>query len=159
MAARSIINRPSAMPNFPGDRGTYTLILWLAAPAHLTIGQLGSFDFPAGWYAYVGSAFGAGGLRGRLKHHLTPVSKPHWHIDYLRAVAPLREIWWLATETRYEHTWADALRALPGAVVPAPRFGASDCRCPSHLISFNDAPDSHTLAETSGMRLQRQVFD
>lgn len=126
---------------FPPDKGTYTLILRLDAPANLTIGKLGAFDFPAGWYAYVGSAFGSGGLRGRLKHHLAPVRKPHWHIDYLRTAATVREVWCIASETRYEHTWAAALRAMPGATIPAPRFGASDCKCPSHLIHFAGHPD------------------
>ena len=94
-------------------KGTYILILYLALPCSLTIGKLGTFDFPGGWYAYVGSAFGSGGLRGRLKHHLAPVTNPHWHIDYLRAAAPVREVWYFAGETPYEHKWATALSLCP----------------------------------------------
>lgn len=146
------------MLNFPRDKGTYVLILRLDAPAHLTIGRLGAFDFPAGCYAYIGSAFGVGGLRGRLQHHLSPISRPHWHIDYLRAVASVREIWWFASTTRYEHNWADTLRALPGAMLPAPRFGASDCGCASHLIGFGDVPDIQALAEKSGIHLHQQAI-
>lgn len=127
--------------HFPPDKGTYILILRLDAPAHLTIGKRGAFDFPAGCYAYVGSAFGAGGLRGRLKHHLAPVTKPHWHIDYLRAAATVREVWWVASPTRYEHHWAAALIAQPKATIPVSRFGASDCQCTAHLIFFPTAPN------------------
>jgi Uri superfamily endonuclease len=122
------------MTMFPPDKGTYILILHLDEPTRLQIGRLGAFDFAPGWYAYVGSAFGPGGLRGRLKHHLAPVTKPHWHIDYLRAAAPVREVWYSASETRYEHRWADMLLAHPGATVPVPRFGASDCTCAAHLV-------------------------
>lgn len=121
-------------------RGTYILILRLASPAELTIGRLGSFSFAAGWYAYVGSAFGAGGLRGRLKHHLSSQHRMHWHIDYLAQPAPINAIWYLASETCYEHQWAAVLATLPNASIPVQRFGASDCKCPSHLFYFATEP-------------------
>lgn len=130
----------------PG-KGTYVLILRLTGPVSLTIGRLGQFDFPAGWYAYVGSALGAGGLGGRLKHHLAPAQRPHWHIDYLRQAATLEAVWYLASKRALEHDWASALQALPGATVPAPRFGASDCRCAAHLIRFPDRPDLAAFRE------------
>ena len=136
---------PIAFPK--QGKGTYVLILRLTEPVTLTIGRLGSFDFPAGWYGYVGSALGAGGLRGRLKHHLNPVRRPHWHIDYLRQAATLETIWYLASEGVLEHAWASALQALPGATVPAPRFGASDCRCAAHLIQLPDRPDLDAFRE------------
>ncbi len=34
------------------------------------MGRLGRFDIIPGYYAYVGSAFGSGGLPARLGHHL-----------------------------------------------------------------------------------------
>ena len=45
------------------ETGTYVLLLQLPTDEELTIGKLGTFDFPAGWYTYVGSAFGSGGSR------------------------------------------------------------------------------------------------
>lgn len=142
--------------NFTSGKGTYILILRLSEEAaHIITGKLGAFDFPAGYYAYVGSAFGAGGLRGRLKHHLTPVKKPHWHIDYLRQSATICEIWYVASETRHEHQWADMLRVMHGAGVPAPRFGASDCTCESHLIHFSQMPDFGSFCKVAGLTLQR----
>lgn len=121
-------------------KGTYILVLHLPEAVSLRVGRLGTFALAAGWYAYVGSAFGSGGLRGRLRHHLTPAPRPHWHIDYLRHAAQLVEIWYTASDTPYEHAWAAALRALPGASVPIARFGASDCRCAAHLFSFPTRP-------------------
>lgn len=124
---------------FPeAEKGTYILILRLPTPSRLTIGKRGTFDFAAGWYAYVGSAMGPGGLRGRLNHHLKPVTHPHWHIDYLRQVVQCREVWYVASEEIFEHDWANALRLMPGASVPVPRFGASDCHCETHLIHFRE---------------------
>jgi Uri superfamily endonuclease len=35
----------------------------------------------------------AGGVRGRLAHHMRIAGCPHWHIDYLRRHTTLEEIW------------------------------------------------------------------
>lgn len=124
----------------PTEKGTYVLHLSMDTSAEVTIGKLGTFHLAAGWYAYVGSAFGSGGLRGRLGHHLSAVNRPHWHIDYLRQVAMVVEIWYVVSPVRVEHQWAEVLQNLSGANIPVPRFGASDCKCPSHLFYFEAAP-------------------
>lgn len=133
--------------------GTYILYLRLAEPRHLSIGQLGSFDFPAGWYAYVGSAFGTGGLRGRIQHHLRPVKHPHWHIDSLRAAAPCEHIWFYAGQMPHEHAWAAILETTAGATIPAPRFGASDCKCASHLFHFVTYPNLDEFRGRTGCKV------
>ena len=122
------------------NTGTYVLLLNLPLDETLTIGKLGTFDFPAGWYAYVGSAFGAGGLVGRLKHHLKPVEKPHWHIDYLRQAAQVKEVWLTPGTERREQAWVDVILAIPGAMVLVEGFGASDSTQESHLIYFDVRP-------------------
>lgn len=122
------------------EPGNYVLLLHLPANARLTIGKLGTFVFPAGWYAYVGSAFGAGGLVGRLKHHLQPVDKPHWHIDYLRQAARVEEIWLSPSETQHEQEWVELMLAIPGAMILVEGFGASDSDKESHLIYFDVRP-------------------
>lgn len=121
-------------------RGTYILLLALPASQTVTIGRFGDFALTAGYYAYIGSAFGSGGLMGRLNHHLRVTERPHWHIDYLRRVARLETIWYQESTIRREHDWARLLGALPDATIPIPRFGASDCRCPSHLFFFRESP-------------------
>ncbi len=151
------MNRLCWSANFLPDKGTYILILHLSKPAKLTIGKFGVFDFPAGFYAYVGSAFGSGGLRGRLKHHLSPVTKPHWHIDYLRQAGTICEVWYIISETRHEHQWADALRSMPGASIPAPRFGASDCKCAAHLIRFPEKPELEPFCDEVGFSDEIQL--
>jgi len=121
--------------------GTYALLLHLGASQTVRVGALGTFEFPLGWYLYVGSAHGPGGLAARLaRHQRTGGKRFHWHIDYLRAVATLVEIWTHAGPQRLECAWAAAAAALPGAQVIAPRFGASDCRCATHLLCFDRRP-------------------
>ena len=128
------------MSNETVNTGTYVLLLHLPLDETLTIGKLGTFDFPAGWYAYVGSAFGAGGLVGRLKHHLKPVENPHWHIDYLRQAAQVKEVWLTPGAERREQVWVDVILAIPGAMVLVEGFGASDSTQESHLIYFDVRP-------------------
>lgn len=117
-------------------KGTYILWLYTPSPTMIEIGKLGVFTLPDGLYAYVGSAMGSGGLCGRLKHHLSPICRPHWHIDYLRQVATCKEVWATESNLVLEHEWASLLRRMPGATIPVRRFGASDCRCESHLFHF-----------------------
>jgi Uri superfamily endonuclease len=128
------------------ETGTYVLLLHLPADEQITIGKLGTFDFPAGWYTYVGSAFGSGGLVGRLKYHMKPVEKPHWHIDYLRRSAQLAEIWLSPGTERREEEWVDLLLAIPGATVAADGFGASDTDKESHLAYFDVRPSLEDFA-------------
>jgi len=69
--------------DLPEEKGTYILIARVLQMKRLSIGRLGKFDLVPGFYAYVGSAFGFGGLRARIGHHLESTAEPHWHIDYL----------------------------------------------------------------------------
>ena len=129
------------LPNHPiGDKGTYILILRLKRSQSITVGRLGGRRFPAGYYAYAGSALGPGGLTARLKHHMTIADRPRWHVDYLRRVAGLHAVWMLEMNNRREHQWAGVLGQMTGAK-PVPGFGCSDCRCPAHLFYFKKCPD------------------
>jgi Uri superfamily endonuclease len=122
------------------ESGSYVLILAVPRKILLDVGKLGPMVFKRGWYAYVGSAFGPGGLAARLGRHLEPVQKRHWHIDYLRAEAVLVDIWAAAGLPKREHLWASILMSNPNAGQGVIGFGCSDCRCPSHLIYFAQRP-------------------
>ena len=124
----------------PDQPGTYVLLLDLPHPTAIDIGRLGRFEFPAGRYAYVGSARGPGGLAARVSRHLRSPKLSHWHIDYLRAKADPVEIWYAVGSQRKECAWATALAGLPSATIPVPRFGASDCKCLAHLIHLGESP-------------------
>jgi Uri superfamily endonuclease len=128
--------------NLPGEKGTYVLIAQVSLVKNLKIGSLGKFEIVPGFYAYVGSAFGPGGLRARLGHHLESTAEPHWHIDYLLRVATPIEIWFSTAQRKLERQWAELLESAPGFCVAIPRFGSSDYRRSrvSHLFFSKRRP-------------------
>ena len=152
--------------DLPEDKGTYILIAFVARMKRLEIGSLGAFDIVPGFYAYVGNAFGAGGLRARLGHHLESTGAPHWHIDYLLAVAEPVEVWLSAAKQKLEHRWADLLNDAPNFRVPIPRFGSSDYHRSrsSHLFFSKRKPSFRSFEQQialhfSGMRAERYVLE
>ena len=118
----------------PPSAGTYILEMRLEKRVTIAVGQLGRFTFARGWYLYVGSARGSGGLRGRIAHHLRDVRRPHWHIDYLRRAISIERIFFSPTRRNNECFWTHRLANLTSATYPVGRFGSSDCRCLSHLL-------------------------
>ncbi|MBN1937666.1 MAG: GIY-YIG nuclease family protein [Anaerolineae bacterium] len=126
----------------PTDKGTYLLIVRLDRQTRIQAGKLGTFDLDAGRYAYIGSAMGPGGLAARLSRHKRQDKRLHWHIDYLLQQGTLAYVLYVESPIRLECAWACAIDRLPGAYRPIPRFGSSDCACPSHLIGL-----SPTLAD------------
>ncbi|MES9955601.1 MAG: GIY-YIG nuclease family protein [Sedimenticola sp.] len=133
--------------------GTYVLVFRLAHHERILAGGMGQLDLEPGWYAYVGSAFGPGGVAARCHHHRRVSRRPHWHIDYLGAVAELRAIWFSHDPQRREHQWAGLLAASRGACRPYPGFGASDCSCVSHLFRFSRSPSFNGFRR----RLRREL--
>lgn len=123
----------------PTGPGTYALLLAVPERSRLDVGRLGRLDFDAPFYLYTGSARGPGGLAARLGHHLRPAARPHWHIDLLRRAAAVQEVWFTCDPRRLECHWASAAGSLRDAA-PVPGFGASDCRCRSHLFALPRLP-------------------
>ncbi len=151
--------------NLPEEKGTYVFIVSVSQMKRIEIGKLGRFDIIPGFYAYVGSALGAGGLRARLTHHLESVADPHWHIDYLLQIAEPVEIWYTTTNRKLEYHWADLLDNSPNFRVPIARFGSSDyhrSRC-SHLYFSKRRPsfqrfEEKIAVELDGMRVDKCVL-
>jgi len=119
--------------------GTYLLLLSVQVPTTVTAGRLGAITVCAGWYIYVGSALG--GLGPRLRRHARMRKPYHWHIDALREVAQLVKVAARLGHDRLECSTARRVASLLGAAQPVARFGASDCRCVTHLFHFADEPD------------------
>ena len=120
--------------------GTYALILRATDVRRLQVGRLGVLYVHPGYYVYVGSAFGPGGVQARIAHHQRVASRPHWHIDYLRPCTRFESVWYTYDPQRREHQWAQVFARLPGAAVPLVGFGASDCACVTHLFCFTERP-------------------
>lgn len=124
----------------PGSgEGSYVLVLRCDSSIKIAVGALGLLTFNKGYYLYVGSAFGPGGLKARLKHHLGQSKNPHWHIDYLRKECEMVEIWWCENPLRLEDRWVRLLEQL-GYRSPHAGFGSSDSRSYSHLFHSEQEP-------------------
>ena len=139
--------------NAPPERapGSYLLRFDLFTDARIEAGALGIVQLEAGSHYYAGSAFGPGGVAARVARHVAGHGRLHWHVDRLRALVPVREVWFSYAVQRLEHAWARALLTLPGARLSCLRFGASDCRCSGHLVGFRRAPSRTALAATLGV--------
>ena len=143
--------------------GTYALVVASSDWLRLQVGKLGVHCLPPGYYVYVGSA--RGGLNGRLKHHLKSEKRLHWHIDYLVKQASVTQIWYAYGENRLECVWNTMVAGLPGATSIIPGFGASDCRCRTHLTHFSTAPPFGNFKQMSNIwglphphRLKSELF-
>ena len=119
----------------------------------LSVGALGRFAIHPGFFAYVGSAFGPGGVAARCAHHARVALRPHWHIDFLRAVTSVEEIWYSHDRSPREHDWAALLATARGSSRPCPGFGASDCHCSSHLFQFAGPPSFESFRRRAMRRL------
>ena len=122
------------------EHGTYIFVLKSTKSAPIRVGRLGILQLQPGFYVYIDSAHGPGGLQARLAHHLKATARPRWHIDYLRAHTGLVEVWYSYDRNRWECRWADCLRRMRGASMPVKGFGSSDCQCGSHLFFFKSQP-------------------
>jgi Uri superfamily endonuclease len=138
--------------SFPLAPGAYALVLRLAEDRDIAVGRLGKLGkygpvpFPAGWYVYCGSALG--GLAGRLRRYVSGPRRRHWHIDYLLEYAALVSVAYTVTDERLECKWSDVLGSQPNGRRFPFGFGASDCRCPGHLIWLPTQPDLTAILPT-----------
>lgn len=127
--------------------GTYVLVLKSPLRKTIRIGSRGDLALRPGYYLYVGSAFGPGGVLSRVSRHCRIDKAKHWHIDYLRSHTAIESIWYSHAGRRLEHVLARVLAQMEG-MTPEIAFGASDCKCESHLFFTPVAPEPSGLAET-----------
>lgn len=114
-------------------------------------------DVAPGYYAYIGSAFGPGGVSARILRHCRINNKLRWHIDYLREVTTPVQAWCGYGGRDLEHRWAriysrPGVFSHPGGVTAIPGFGCSDCQCESHLFAAGSLPDSQRFGIAAGMQ-------
>ncbi len=117
-------------------KGIYVLIIRIRHGIATTVGSLGRLKFSQGLYAYVGSA--QSNLEQRISRHLGRRRKLFWHIDYLlnNNSAEIAKVFVKLDAPRTEECMmADILRSRSE---PVEHFGASDCRCRSHLFRIKD---------------------
>ena len=116
--------------NLPSEKGTYLLCLFLPYSKIIQIGKIGKISFKRGYYYYIGKAFGKGGFKGRILRHLNKSTKKRWHIDYLKIFCKIKFIVlfpFLNIECKLADILKDYFEFVNG-------FGATDCKCKSHLF-------------------------
>jgi Uri superfamily endonuclease len=138
-------------------KGTYCLILYNRGTT-LTVGSLGSVTFPCGWYVYVGSAQGPGGL-SRVSRHIRVASQksasPKWHIDYLLVHPDVTLNTAVCAESGNRYTECLLATILGGN--PVAKFGSSDCHCHSHLFYFDSNPEKKVISAFSSLSLSASI--
>jgi len=117
----------------PTEPSTYILVLRCPSARAIRVGRLGSARLRPGYYLYVGSAHGPGGLRARIGHHRRG---PSGLTAMLTTCADI-PVWnpcGYASGARREHEWAAKIAAMPEAALALRDFGISDCRCATQLV-------------------------
>lgn len=137
--------------------GTYALILRSRTNKSVQVGKWGKLGMRKGYYVYVGSAFGSGGIRARVLRHCLVVKPVHWHIDYLRPSACPIEVVYSYDVVKLEHQWARALKDMNSASSII-GFGSSDCQCESHLFFTPYPPSSRVLAKFNKGQVHCEVL-
>lgn len=145
------------MTPMKAEKGTYALVLSLADEAFFNnVGPFGAIRLPGGYFVYVGSALGSGGVRGRIAHHMRFATKPHWHLDYVRPAMFIEEAWCTYDPTRRECGWSRLVCEALNGVVLLPGFGSEDCKlCPCHFYYFRQRPSWRTFAAAVQKRFPR----
>ncbi|MBN2603252.1 MAG: GIY-YIG nuclease family protein [Candidatus Thermoplasmatota archaeon] len=110
-------------------KGSYLLVIKLNGEKNILVGKKGEIFFQDGLYVYVGSALN--GILQRVKRHLNPQKKMHWHIDYFLQHAKIESVYYKQSNTRKE---CDIAGKLEKKLKSVPNFGCSDCNCRSHLF-------------------------
>ncbi len=106
-------------------------MVYLPAEAIVRVRGTARRTLDPGLYLYVGSALN--GVEQRVARHLSAEKRRHWHIDYLLAAGRVMQVWILPGRGKSECKVAALLaRRFEGIA----GFGASDCRCPSHLFRY-----------------------
>ncbi len=122
-----------SLDSLPKDGGAYAIVI---RTEHDIVSPTGSVEnLPSGLYLYLGSAYGPGGLRARVRRHARPKTGRHWHVDHLTEAGKVIAV--AAFPGGEECRLVDHVREGPDVSVPAPGFGSSDCRtCEAHLLAL-----------------------
>jgi Uri superfamily endonuclease len=137
---RQAVGYRTGIPEMKSKPGTYALILKSDLKHSVQVGRWRQIDIQPGYYIYIGSAFGSGGIQARVLRHFRSNKRRHWHIDYLREHLNPVGVWYSHDPRRLEHRWAQTLCSAKG-MSPIQGFGCSDCMCYSHLFLIASSPD------------------
>jgi len=146
------------------EKGIYTLVVFFPKEARLKVGKLGTKSFPAGYYAYTGSALGTGSssLKQRITRHLHKRKQKFWHIDFLLAHenATVTSVIAAHINGKAECDMNLSIKRKLRAKTLVMGFGASDCKqnCGSHLLYFGEENIKSQVAMFYADKLRARPF-
>ena len=121
-----------------GLQGTY--LIFLSVKKEIEFERRGTTSIiNRGFYIYVGSAFGAGGLSSRLHRHIRKRKGKHWHIDQITMHEDCNILGIaISINKRTECSMLQSLKNID-EFSPVLGFGNSDCKnnCQSHFLKFS----------------------
>ncbi len=133
------------------DQGLYILVISGEKGQKIKVAKLPETYYPPGFYLYVGRA--KRGLRKRVERHLRRDKKLFWHIDYLLRKSKVDEVWTKHNSLDECRTAKKIAQIAKSSIIPDNHFGASDCRCPGHLIYV--AESDELLQVRKGLAFER----
>lgn len=139
------------MNGMKSESGTYALILQSGLAETIKVGRWGKLTLKTGYYIYIGSAFGPGGVRARVLRHCRLNKRKHWHLDYLRRYVTPLGAWCSYEPSQIEHQWATVVARMDGSN-PIKGFGCSDCTCYSHFFFLATEPDFEVFSAGANSR-------
>jgi len=115
--------------------GSYGLLIKLSEDFSLSRPRFYGTILKKGQYLYAGSAFGPGGIRGRVRYHLKQPKPAHWHVDDLTSVGLVQAIFIFPRVKECEVI--KRFQRVTETQTPVPGFGSSDCAtCEYHLVQM-----------------------
>lgn len=151
--------------NLPKEKGVYALLIKIEHDMEITVGSLGLVKLAEGYYVYIGSALGPGGLKARISRHLNKSKKLKWHIDYLLSSNSARVIGVVCASTNEKYECRIVKELLKyGAYAPIRKLGAMDCKekCPAHFLKYDKSISkviTDVLKAWTELRLKPLIFD
>ncbi len=136
------------------NSGAYCLLMHLNEDRTIKIGKLGTFNFPEGYYIYVGSAMK--NLRQRIERHLRDKKKLKWHIDYFLQYTNINRIIVFSSKKPLEEKIASLFELevkKHHADIIVKRFGSTDTKNKTHLFFFS----SKELMEKSVSNVRKEI--
>lgn len=132
------------------------MFLEVVEDIRIKVGSIGLISFPAGVYIYVGSA--QNDVEARIRRHFKKKKILRWHIDYLASSCKVKVLYAIAylLPKKYECSLARFLQDI--GLLSVSRFGASDCKCRSHLFNMREQKPMNLVQKINKfLKLRKQI--
>ncbi len=115
-------------------RGGYILLLKNGMTRKIRVGKRILY-FDKGYYIYCGSAMND--LEKRVSRHFSKEKKFRWHIDYISVEMQPLIAFAISSDKKIECSLSEILKEFFRGF---DEFGASDCKCKTHLFYSSSDP-------------------